>query len=61
MARNRKTYEKRIRQIEQQLRTGWPVSNPKAAQARWLLIKELAQLKDVPVKDIKRALKEGTM
>jgi len=61
MAHNRKTHAKRILQIEALLKKGWPPQNPDIAYDRWLLIKELAHLKDIPVKEIKKALKEGTL
>ena len=62
MARNRKTYAKKAEAVKAKLRAeSWPTGNPKAVQARWQLVCELARLEDVPVKEIKQRLKEGTL
>lgn len=62
MARNRKTHAKKAEAVKAKLRAAsYPTGNPKAAQARWELVCELARLEDVPVKEIKRRLKEGVL
>lgn len=52
---------KRIQELERKLLAPgtWPPSNPKAATARWQLVVELANLKGVPVKVIKKWLEEN--
>ena len=49
---------KRIGELERELLIpgSWPPSNPKAAQARWYLVQELARLKGVKIKEIKKWL-----
>ena len=51
----------RIRDLERELLRprSWPPQNPKAATARFLLVKELARLKNVKIKEIKRWLEEN--
>ena len=61
MASNRKTHEKRIRKIESQLKMGWPCLNPGEAQARWQLVRELAALKGVPVREVIKALRNRSL
>jgi len=64
MARNSKTGEKktlkRIRELEKELQTGWPPSNPKAATARWQTLRELAHLLGMRPQDLKKQLQAGT-
>lgn len=61
MARNRKTHLKRIRELERYLeKDPWPSGNPKAATARWQVVRELAHLRGMRPQDLKKQLKKGT-
>tara|TARA_R110000824_G_scaffold95253_3_gene229131 strand:+ start:2598 stop:2798 length:201 start_codon:yes stop_codon:yes gene_type:complete len=65
MARNkntgRKRTEKRLKELRRQLATGWPPSNPKAATARWELVREYAYLTDQKVQVVKKMLSAGLL
>lgn len=65
MARNSKTGQKKrlkqIRDLETYLRKDpWPCGNPKAATRRWQVIRDLAQLREMRVQDLKKQLQAGT-
>lgn len=51
--------DSRVAALERELATGWPPPNPKAATARWLLVREYAQLTGQRVQDVKKKLKRG--
>jgi hypothetical protein len=50
---------RRVVELERQLATGWPPPNPKAATARFLLVREYAERTGQRVQDIKKKLKRG--
>jgi hypothetical protein len=65
MARNNKTgakkIAKRLRELETYLRNDpWPSGNPKAATARFQVVRELAQMRGMRVQDLIKQLKTGT-
>ena len=60
MARNNKTGLKRIAELERYLQNDpWPSGNPKRAQARWVVVQELAQMRGMRVQDLIKQLKKG--
>lgn len=50
---------KRVAALKKKLSRGWPPSNPKAATARWHLVKEFAELTGQRVQDVIKKLERG--